>query len=121
MEYASELEADFQRYYQIDLGDLWRGTLSVRRAGVLASQLPAGSNLWLAVDSQAQSWTLDTHLLASILHAVQGANWQRGGGKGKKPEPITRPGEAREAERRDADQARRARRSALRTGVRPTT
>ncbi|MGY1896203.1 hypothetical protein [Nocardia gipuzkoensis] len=35
-------------------------------------------------------------LLALILHAVQGANWQRGGGKGEQPELITRPTEETE-------------------------
>ncbi|MFB8281889.1 hypothetical protein [Nocardia colli] len=30
-------------------------------------------------------------LLALILYAVQGANWQRSGGKGELPELITRP------------------------------
>jgi hypothetical protein len=30
-------------------------------------------------------------MLALILQAVQGGNWQRSGGKGKPPEPISRP------------------------------
>jgi hypothetical protein len=30
-------------------------------------------------------------MLTLILQAVQGGNWQRGGGKGKPPEAITRP------------------------------
>lgn len=30
---------------------------------------------------------------AAILHALRGANWQRGGGKGEQPEMINRPRE----------------------------
>ena len=36
-------------------------------------------------------WTVDTHLLAGVLDALNGANFQRGGGKGKRPEPVPRP------------------------------
>lgn len=31
--------------------------------------------------------------MASILLALQGANWQRGGGKGDKPKRVDRPKE----------------------------
>ena len=31
--------------------------------------------------------------MASILLALQGANWQRGGGKGEKPKRLERPKE----------------------------
>ena len=43
-------------------------------------------------------WTVDTHLLAGVLDALNGANFQRGGGKGKRPEPVPRPGENATAE-----------------------
>ena len=43
-------------------------------------------------------WTVDTHLLAGVLDALNGANFQRGGGRGKKPSPIPRPGEKPTAE-----------------------
>lgn len=33
------LMADFQQFYQLDIGDLWRGTLSVRRALILVEHL----------------------------------------------------------------------------------
>lgn len=42
-EYWPELEADFQSEYGLDLSDVWRGRLSLRRAWVLVSQLPPGS------------------------------------------------------------------------------
>ena len=37
--------------------------------------------------------TLDTYLLRRIELRLAGANWQRGGGKGKRPEPVPLPGE----------------------------
>lgn len=36
-------------------------------------------------------WSLDTHLLASAVEALIAANWQRAGGKGKRPKPLKRP------------------------------
>ena len=43
-------------------------------------------------------WTVDTHLLAGVLDALNGANFQRSGGRGKRPSPIPRPGEKATAE-----------------------
>lgn len=37
-------------------------------------------------------WDLHAHLLAGVLDALNGANYQRSGGKGQKPKPIPRPG-----------------------------
>lgn len=37
--------------------------------------------------------SLDTYLLRRIEMRLAGANWQRGGGKGKRPEPVPLPGE----------------------------
>jgi hypothetical protein len=36
-------------------------------------------------------WTPDTDFLAALLCAIQGGNWQRGGGKGPQPEQLKRP------------------------------
>lgn len=35
------------------------------------------------------------HLLAEAVDALHSANWQRGGGKGNKPDPVKRPAEIR--------------------------
>lgn len=38
-------------------------------------------------------WDIDAHLLASILDALNAANWQRGGDKKvPRPQPVQRPG-----------------------------
>lgn len=36
-------------------------------------------------------------LLRQVLHTLQGANWQRSGGKGSKPKPIELPDKRRKA------------------------
>ncbi|HET6154363.1 MAG TPA: hypothetical protein VFE15_15570 [Marmoricola sp.] len=36
-------------------------------------------------------WTTEAHMLAAVLDALHGGNWQRGGGQGKRPKPIARP------------------------------
>lgn len=38
-------------------------------------------------------WTTTDHLLAGVLDALNGANYQRGGGRGSKPKPVPRPGD----------------------------
>jgi len=55
-------------------------------------------------------WSADHDFLASILLALQGANWQRGGGKGEKPKRVERPKEAPPVKHVSADElaARRA-------------
>jgi hypothetical protein len=38
-------------------------------------------------------WTPEFDFFAALLNAAQWANWQRGGGKGDKPQPVRRPRE----------------------------
>lgn len=52
--------------------------------------LPAGSQVWVALGVDL-AWTSEAHLTAAVVDALNGANWQRGDGKGKKPDPIPRP------------------------------
>ena len=57
-----------------------------------------------------QSWwvTPDLQILAGILYALEGANWQRGGGKGDKPRPMKFP-EDRKAPLKDSTELARRR------------
>jgi len=69
----------------------------VRKASILAAGLPAGAVTWqvAGVDS---AWTTTDHLLAQVVDALNGANWQRAGGKDRdKPTPVPRPAEIHEA------------------------
>lgn len=74
---------------------MWRGTITPRKATALAVQLPAGAQIWVSVGSDL-AWTSQTHLTAAVLDALNGANWQRGDGKSKKPDPTPRPSELAE-------------------------
>ena len=83
-----------QRFYGVDLGDLWRGVLTPRRATVLMVNLPPGAALWRAMDVSG-AWTTGEHLAAHAADALAVANWQRSkaGSEGRKaPEPLPRPG-----------------------------
>lgn len=70
--------------------DLGTDRLTWRRLGLLVEHLPATSATARAVNPDAE-WTLAEHLLAAVLDALNGANWQRGGGKGSYPHPVPRP------------------------------
>lgn len=37
-------------------------------------------------------WGDAEHILAHILDVLAAGNWQRGGGKGRRPQPLPRPG-----------------------------
>ena len=94
-EHAGAIEADFQHYYNgLDLLDLWRGTLTPRKAAVLMANLPPGAALWRAMDVPG-AWTNGEHLAASAVDALEVANWQRttAGAEGRNvPQPVARPG-----------------------------
>ena len=53
----------------------------------------------------AAEWGVSDHLLAGIFDTLQGANWQRGGGRGPRPESLPRPvmGDGRSGRKRHSD------------------
>lgn len=70
------LEADLQRYYQIDLRDRWRRgddglrLLSLRRLGALVSALPSDSAVARAAGGDGM--TVTDILLMDVFHGVTG-------------------------------------------------
>jgi hypothetical protein len=61
-------------------------------------QLPAGAQTWLSCGYD-NAWTLTEHLTAAVVDALNAANWQRmGDGKAKKPDPVKRPSDLRDAD-----------------------
>lgn len=76
------IEADLHRYYGIDLLDLWRGQLSLRKLNVLVAQLPPDSNTGYALASHdtpvdhLRGWTLPDLLLARLLDELAIYRWQ---------------------------------------------
>jgi hypothetical protein len=65
---------------------------------VLIRHLPADSATRRALDAESV-WGLNEQLLAAVVDGLHAGNWQRGGGKGKRPEPIARPGIHRRRQR----------------------
>jgi hypothetical protein len=65
-EHGDAIEADLLRFYRVDLLDLYRGTLSPRRLGVLISALPAKSALVRALNGGEPPWSRLEHLIADL-------------------------------------------------------
>jgi len=61
------------------------------------------SALYRAQYPKSWWWTPEMDFLAAITHAVQSANWQRGGGRGPRPKPMKRPKEARKKTAKTVD------------------
>jgi hypothetical protein len=71
IEHGDEIEADLAQYYNgLDLTDLYRGTLSFRRLGVLVRQLPPRSRLVTALNDGQPGWTVTDHLIADVWTAM---------------------------------------------------
>lgn len=75
----------------VRLSDLG-GVLSWRDLYVVVRNLPMSSALARSMSGAEAQWGVTEYLLAQVVDALNGANWQRGGGKGQKPKPTPRPG-----------------------------
>lgn len=65
-----EIEADFQRFYGIYLGDIFTGQLSLRRFSVLLYGLPPGCSTW-RVQGGPLAYSDETQAALWVQHAVQ--------------------------------------------------
>jgi hypothetical protein len=84
----------------------------------LVEHLPEDSALFAALRGgpQHRPWTTRAYLAAGACNALAAGNWQRGGGKGPRPEPITGPPRPAESARRRSIRAWRAEHIAARAG-----
>nr|BFF26868.1 hypothetical protein GCM10025732_48330 [Glycomyces mayteni] len=83
--YGDDIEADFHEYYRLDIADVYTGALSPAKAFRLMLRLPAASRFIRAVAGPKAEWNASEYILAGILDTLANANWQRGGGKGRRP------------------------------------
>ena len=67
--------------------------LTWRRFGVLVSHLPSDSWTVRALNDGSPLPHLEHRLLALAINQLMAGNWQRGGGKGRKPQPLRLPGD----------------------------
>lgn len=90
-DHSDAVEADLQRYYQINLADLWRGGLNVRRLSILIQFLPPDSAVAAAVTGMPREWnSIIPWLLDWISQGLSG-------------EPFPgRPGATTTAEKRES-------------------
>lgn len=91
-DHGEAVEADLARFYHLRLADLTCGLLTWRRLGVLVRHLPTDGALARALHGEAVRWSTADHLMATTVDLLASANWQRGGGKGKRPRRLPRPG-----------------------------
>ncbi|GEM_PF-2549822 len=55
---------------------------------------PSGDSAWYRARKPQTWWvTPEMQLMAGLLFAVEGGNWQRGGGQGPQPKPVKFPEE----------------------------
>ena len=103
------MEADLQHHYQVDLRDLWRGGLTLRRLRVLLDGLPPDSLWWTAMrhrpdapppqpgrgDVEAVRWGTSHELLAALIDATNAVGWAVFQSQSRKkippPKPFPRP------------------------------
>ncbi|TDC02597.1 hypothetical protein E1091_00355 [Micromonospora fluostatini] len=104
--HADAVEADLQRYYRIDLADLWRGRLTLRRLATLLRYLPAEAATLGTYGDPAAGWTRTHYLLTDVFHAVTGKPHPA------RPAPPSRRRDPAEIRRRDNLLHERARRRA---------
>src|SRR5699024_12341178 len=88
-------EADLEQHFSRDLADLYTGELTVRKAGVLLTGLPRGSNTWIRMGGPG-AITAETVGLWLVEHAVELTVWD---GKGKPPRMRDYPEEWERSDR----------------------
>lgn len=93
-EHGSAVLADLQRYYNLDLRDLWREgtTLTPRFVLWLVEHLPHESATVASMKGgpEHRPWTLDIYLMAHMVNLLAAANHQRAGKRMRKP-PVQPP------------------------------
>jgi hypothetical protein len=88
--YPGAVEADLQRYYGIDLADMYRGRLTPRKVAVLVQYLPRGAVLWQLVGGPG-AITAEEEALWGVHYLQQARMYQAGGNKGAEPKPRDYP------------------------------
>ena len=62
------VEADFQRWYGLDLGGLYAGVLRPLRVARLAAELPPGAGIFRGDDLDSHVYSLEAQLLRVLIN-----------------------------------------------------
>lgn len=89
LEGRSELLADFQQYYNLDLEKVLIAG-EFERAKTLTLCLPLKSRTMTRLNPELV-WDENAYLLSYIADNIAFQRYEQGGGKGKKPKPVERP------------------------------
>lgn len=111
-EFSDELEADLLEHYAIDLLDLWRERLSLRRVSVLIKGLmhKEGRSQLLAALDETTVWSTQDHLMARVSDALELSNFlflkahSESASNLTPPDPLPRPGAASAAPEEPAEE-----------------
>lgn len=78
--------------YGLDIEGLYSGEISVRRAARLTSQLPRGSQIWIALGG-ASAVTPEWEMLNAVEHNIRAMPWafSESKNRGKAPEAMPYP------------------------------
>ncbi|MFG2228032.1 hypothetical protein [Streptomyces sp. NPDC048644] len=112
-DFSDELEADFLEFFGVDLLDVWRGRLSLRRVHVLIQSLikKPGRSTFLAQVDESASWSVMDHLLARVSDATEISNYlfikanSEGPDELQVPEPVQRPGQGTQEKPKEPEHA----------------
>ena len=88
-EHESELRADLQRYYGINLDNAMGGEHSAAHIAALVQFMPHDSSVSKAYDDDAV-WTVDRVLMATLINSLHLLMWGMSdkAKRGAKPEPV---------------------------------
>ncbi|MDO5091832.1 MAG: hypothetical protein Q4D79_00160 [Propionibacteriaceae bacterium] len=95
-EHRGPLRADLRREYGIDLDAALAPDFPDHIPPPVLLDLIDGlspqATYWRAVDPDRATWGLTDHLLATLIDDLRVFMWEFGGKRGKRPDPIPRPG-----------------------------
>lgn len=74
---------------------MYRGELSPAKVLRLLVRLPKESRFVRAVGGASHEWGTEAYLLAQAVDLLAGGNYQRGGGRGRRPKPVPRPADSK--------------------------
>lgn len=93
--HGEAIEGDLRIHAGVRLRDLWdpASDLTPREVWSYLLAMPDDSAYVASLRGgrQFRGWDSSRYLLANIQDLLAGANYQRSGGKGRKPQPVKRP------------------------------